>query len=278
MVRRVLACIALLVSLDPFVRHADAQAAADAPPIPVALDKQQMTEFLATARVVGDKDIPVGITHPVRLTLDDGRVRHDAAFSSVNERQAVMRFTNNRTEIDFVDTYQYTLAAYRVAELLGLDDMMPVVVERQYQRRTGALAWWIDAQMDEARRRKEKISPPDREAWNGQVYRMRVFAQLVGDTDRNVGNILIDHQWKLWMIDFTRAFRHTRKLLDVNELQRCDRGLLDRLRALTKAQLTEKTKPYLGGAEIDALLARRDLIVARFEQLAAERGEARVFY
>ena len=257
---------------------------AQAPPAPplssqaTPLSRTQMAEFLVSARIVDDADIPVGVTHPVRLTLDDGHLRHDAAFSMVDERLPVWKGKDGRTELDFVDSYRYTLAAYAVAELLGLDDMMPVTVERRWDQRKGALSWWVDTQMTENERLKKGIRAPDVDAWNNQMHRMRVFSQLVGDTDRNVGNMLIDHEWKIWMIDFTRAFRRTHQLLNVNELQRCDRQLLERLRALTKEQLTEKTKPYLGGAEIDALLARRALIVARFEQLVTERGEARALY
>ena len=36
--------------------------------------------------------------------------------------------------------------------------------------------------------------------------------------------------------------------------------------------MTTATKPYIGGAEVDALIARRDAIVALFEKLIAERG------
>jgi hypothetical protein len=257
---------------------ARSQAPAPSPSSEETLTREEMANFLTNARIVGDTAIPVGVTHPVRLTLDDGKIRHDAAFSTVDEHLPVWKGKNGRTELDFVDSYKYTLAAYRVAEVIGLEQMMPVTVERRWNQLRGALAWWVDAQMDENARLKKGIRPPDAAAWNDQMFRMRVFSQLVGDTDRNVGNILIGRDWKLWMIDFTRGFRRTHQLLNVNELQRCDRELLARLRALTKEQLAERTKPYVGGAEIDALLARRDLIVARFEQLVGERGEARVLY
>ena len=36
---------------------------------------------------------------------------------------------------------------------------------------------------------------------------MRVFDELIANTDRNLGNMLIDRQWKLWLIDHSRAFR-----------------------------------------------------------------------
>lgn len=132
--------------------------------------------------------------------------------------------------------------------------------------------------MDEGERIKRKAEAPDREAWNCQMHRVRVFVQLVADTDRNVGNLLIGHEWQIWMIDFTRAFRLTHDLLSPKELVMCDRRLLERLRTLDKPQLTAATKPYLGGAEIGALLARRDQIVQHFATLVAANGEAKVLY
>jgi hypothetical protein len=67
--------------------------------------------------------------------------------------------------------------------------------------------------MEEGERLKKKLPVPNPEPWNQQMYRMRVFTQLVADTDRNVGNVLIGTDWKLWMIDFTRAFAGTRRCL-----------------------------------------------------------------
>ena len=49
-----------------------------------------MEHFLATAKVVGHHGINKGITNPIRLTLTDGAVTHDAAFTYVNEHRAVM--------------------------------------------------------------------------------------------------------------------------------------------------------------------------------------------
>jgi hypothetical protein len=237
-----------------------------------------MADFLTTAKVVAHKGIPKGITAPVRVTLSNGTFVHDAAFSSVDQRTAVMRFDNGRTELDFVDSYRFTIAAYRLAELLGLDDMMPVTVERQWDMRYGALSWWVDAKWDEAARLKQHIEPPDVEAWNRQMHRMRVFTALVADSDRNLGNVLISADWKLWMIDFTRAFRHTNKLLAPENLTRCDRRLLAALRDLKQDDVEARTKPYLGRGDVQALLARRDLILALFEKRVAEKGEALVLY
>jgi hypothetical protein len=244
-----------------------------------SLSRDEQAEFLRSARIVSRKDTSKGVTRPVRLTLTNGTVTHDAAFSAVDERVAIMRFTTGRTELDFVDSYKYTVAAYRLASLLGIDDMMPVTVERQIDRRAGAISWWIDdVKFDEGERLKLKMEAPEPEAWRRQLYRMRMFAQLIADTDRNTGNILITNDWKLWMIDFTRAFRRTRKLPVPGEVTRCDRVLLERLRALTKDEVVARTKPFIGGTEIDALMARRDAMLALVDQLVADNGEAKVLY
>jgi hypothetical protein len=242
------------------------------------LTKEQMAHFLATARIVSAKEIGKGVTKPMRLTLSDGTLTHDAAFSSVDEQVGIMRFKTGRTELDFVDSYKYTVAAYRVAELLGVDDMLPVTVEREWKKQRGSVTWWLDVKWDEAERRKQNLRPPDQEAWSRQLWRMRVFTQLIADTDRNLGNILIGEDWKLWLVDFTRAFRRNTKVTSSRDLTKCDRELLARLRLLTKEELEAATRGYLGGTEIEPLLARRDAIVAVFDKLVAARGEASVLY
>jgi hypothetical protein len=251
---------------------------ATALPAAAPLTKAQMEHFLSTAKIIRQKEIPKGVTGPLRVTLTDGTTQHDAAFSAVDERTQVMKFANGQTELDFVDSYRYTLAAYKLSEALGLDHMMPVTVERVWNQKSGALSWWVDARWDEAARLKQHIEPPDTEAWNQQMHRMRVFTALVADTDRNLGNVLISAEWKLWMIDFTRAFRRTHKLVAPENLTRCDRQLLATLRALRPEEVTAKTQPYLGRIDVDALMARRNLIVAHFEKRVAEKGEALVLY
>ncbi len=54
--------------------------------------------------------------------------------------------------------------------------------------------------------------------------------------------------------------------------------LLDRLRSLTKEEVAAKTQPFIRGSEIDALMARRDAILALVDRLVAAKGEAHVLY
>jgi hypothetical protein len=59
-------------------------------------------------------------------------------------------------------------------------------------------------------------------------------------------------------------------------LVRCDRQLFEKLKALDADQLAEKTKRYLTKDEMKAVMARRDKIVAYFQQMVAEKGEKEV--
>jgi hypothetical protein len=243
-----------------------------------ALTKEQIKEFLLTAKVVAAKESKKGITHPTRLTLSDGKITHDASYQSIDEHKTREEFSSGRVESNFVDSYKYNIAAYTLAELLGIEDMLPVYVERKYKGTTGSVSWWLPVKMDEDDRLKQKIDVPDEDGWNKQMYRIRVFDQLVYDNDPNLTNVVIGEDWKIWRIDFTRSFRTYKDLRNPNDLVRCDRKLLERLKALDGNELAEKTKHYLTKDEVKAVMARRDKIVARFEQLIREKGEAAVLY
>jgi hypothetical protein len=243
------------------------------------LTEDQMRQFLLTAKVIAAKSTPKGITGALRLTLSDGKITHDAGFQSIDESKAKFEGFDGTVEYNFRDSYKYDIAAYELAKLLGLGDMMPVTVARKYEGKEGAVSWWLPVMMDEAERLKKKVSPPNVDAWNNQMHKKRVFAELVYDTDSaNVTNVLISKDWHLWMIDFTRAFRLQHELRNPKNLVRCDRQLLENLRRLDEKQVTEKTGAYLTKPEIQAVMARRDKIVKLFEQLIAKLGEDAVLY
>lgn len=242
-----------------------------------ALLPEEIEQFLLTAEIVDANPIGKGITSPWRLTLSNGTVTHDAAFQSVNVRRESAR-VGNRTELRFADSYHFNIAAYRIARLLRLDHMIPVTVEREWRNQKGALGWYVDSTFDEKERLSAGRVPPDLEAWQHQTYRMHVFAQLVYDTDRNQGNILYTPDWKLWMIDFTRAFRPWSDIHDPKMLHRCDRDLFERLQALRSDEVRDAVGPHLTTPELGGVMERRDRIVEFFRRLIDEKGEAAVLY
>ena len=245
-----------------------------------ALTKDQIKQFLQTAEVIKNKPSSKGVTHPSRLTLSDGTITHDASFQAIDEHKAENKLESGKVEIGFVDSYKYNIAAYQLAELVGMDDMLPVYVERKWDGKTGSLSWWLPVKMDEADRVEKKIAIPDayRDKWNEQIAKIRVFDELVYDTDANLTNVLIGEDWTIWRIDFTRAFRVNKDLHAPKDLVKCQRQLFEKLKTLNADELADKTKHYLTKAEVNAVMARRDKIVATFQALIAAKGESEVLY
>jgi hypothetical protein len=242
-----------------------------------SLTNDQIKQFLTSAKIVNSRQASKGITGTWRLTLSDGTVTHDASFQHIDEHKALKELAAG-TEMNFVDSYKYNIAAYELAELIGFDDMMPVYVERKWGGNTGSLSWWLPVKMDEVERHKQKLTAPDADAWNNQMYKVRVFDQLVGDADVNLTNVLISADWKIWRVDFSRAFRLNKEPKNTNDLVRCDKNLLEKLKTLDANTLTEKTHRYLSKDEVKAVMARRDKIVAQFQKMIAEKGENQVLY
>ena len=226
---------------------------------------EQKEAFLRVGKVTRTHGTSQGITGVRQATLEKDGFKHDASIQTIDESKAVFQGTMG-TELNFRDTYKFNIAAYRLGRLLGLDNIPPSV-ERSYNGRHGSFTWWVDdVLMIELDRTKKKIAPPDVERWNKQMYLVRVFDQLIYNVDRNLGNLVIDKSWKLWMIDHTRTFRRQTDLKEVKNLAKCDRVLLDGMKKLNKEQLKSELGEWLNDAEIDGLLARRAKIVDFFEK------------
>lgn len=246
-------------------------------PLAAQLSDAQKEEFLRTARVVRTREISSGITRPLRATLRKDGFEHDAHIQRVDERAPYKEFSSG-IQINFRDYWGFNIAAYRLDRLLGLG-MVPVSIQRRYDRDLAAFTWWVDdVQMMERERWEKDIKPPDLEAWNRQMFHARVFNQLAQNTDPNLGNVLIDKNWKIWLVDYTRAFRIQTDLLRPEGLERIDRKLLARLRVLDKAEVKQALGDWLSSREQEALFERRVQIVKLFDDKIAAQGEAAVFF
>ena len=260
-------CLALLVAL-----HLSSSCLAENPSASSGLSRREKEEFLANAEIVKSKHVSTGITGTYRVTLTDGRLTHDASVQAIDESKTTYQ-TARGTEFNFRDTYVHNMAAYKLDQLLGLN-MIPVTVVRKFKGSNASYTWWVDdVLMMELDRHKRKMEPPDSEAWNRQMHVVRLFDQLIYNMDRNLGNLLIDKAWRLWMIDHTRAFRTFRELKDSRNLVRCDRKVLARLKELDDKTISSELESFLKPEELKGLLVRRDVIVRLFEQ----KGESALY-
>lgn len=231
------------------------------------LSTAHIREFLAAADAVAWEPIGLGVTDAWRVTLSDGTVTHDAAFQSIDV--AARRVGGEGRPV--ADSFRHNIAAYRLAVLIGLSDMMPVTDARTLRDTPGALTWWVDdVRYDEQTRLEQRRWPPDLDAWGAQIDRMWLFAELVHDTDRHGRNLLYTQDWKLYMIDFTRAFDLSDELMKPYRLRRIDGSLLSRLEGLRATEVSEATAPYLNAEQVAAVLQRRDTLVEHFHALLPE--------
>lgn len=81
--------------------------------------------------------------------------------------------------------------------------------------------------------------------------------------------MLYTKDWRLWIIDFTRAFRVWHTLPHPEALVAYDAGLVEKLAALDEPGLTAVMDEHLTPQERRAILAGRDLILRQFEELKA---------
>ena len=242
---------------------------------PLSLEQQE--DFLQTAEVVEIHTVAEGVTGSQRATLSDGSTTHDAHIQTIDEFRTAAP-TASGIEANFRDSFKFNVAAYRLNRMLGLD-MIPATVQRRVAGSAASVTWWLDdILMAEKDRYLKKIEPPDSEAWNKQIFIVRVFDQLIHNTDRNLGNLIITKDWKLWMIDHTRSFRISDTLDNPKQLSICERGLLAAMRELDRSTLDREMAGVLSEGEVRALLARRDVIVRFFDQAIAKQGEENVLY
>src|SRR4029450_3119645 len=163
------------------------------------------------------------------------------------------------------------------AQMLGLN--VPMSVERMISGKESAVTWWVDGvKMDEKERMKQKTLGPDPIKTTKQIQIMRVFDELIQNRDRNQGNILWTADFTMWLIDHTRAFRLGKTLLKPEQLTRGERGLLEKLRAMTPESLAQAVGSSLTRAEQDALMARRDAIVKLYDERIAKYTEGAILF
>ncbi|HQX80613.1 MAG TPA: hypothetical protein PKW63_02590 [Vicinamibacterales bacterium] len=271
--RRLVACVSFVAvaMATVFTVHARQETAA-------AYQGPAAENFLTKAKIVSTRPLGSGITRPLQVTLELDGVTRLAVFKSIDERKAgVTTMPDGTSEIDFQDSWQTEIAAYTVARIIGLD-MVPATVERRVEGKVGSLQWFVEHMSTEADRLEKKLSPPDSEVWNEQIFITRLFDQLIANVDRHLKNILVTKEYNLRLIDHSRAFRINRSLTKPELLTRFSRSLLDGIAKLEKKDLQKQVGKYLTSGQIDRLLSRRDAILALAKKHVAEKGEAAVLY
>jgi len=221
-------------------------------------------EYLKTAKIDRVTSVPIGVTHPRRAFFAPGGLVESVVVKHLPMGQRG----------GFWESYKSEIAAYELDRLLGLD-MVPPTVERRVEGDLASIQLWV--QGCKLLKDVDQTKCPRPMEWAKQVCRQRVFDNLIANIDRNAGNLLVDDQWHLILIDHSRAFASDKMPFE-KEMTRIDKEMFARMKALDEPELMQHIRPLvLSDGQVRAILKRRDKMVADFERLAGERGEAAVF-
>jgi hypothetical protein len=226
----------------------------------------QKEHFLLTGTMSIGEYAGKGITHSQKVMITEGEFTHAAHVQTIDVYTPLFKGKDGSREQDFKDSWKFNVAAYRLAKLINLTDMVPVCVSRVVEGKPAGVDWWVDnVLMDEKERVQKNIQPPDAARWRGQMDTIRVFDQLIYNMDRSEENLLITTNWDVWMIDHSRTFRKWTSLRNPAAITHCRPDLLAALKNLRREDVTQQLSAFITDEEINGLMARRDLIVAKLE-------------
>ncbi|MEM1201630.1 MAG: hypothetical protein AAGN66_00225 [Acidobacteriota bacterium] len=246
----------------------------DGEPLPFRTDAQVL-EFLRTADVVRTKVLTSGSTKPLKLYLEKDGVRADAIFRTVAASKHRTGGHLNRKQ--FRDHYAFEIAAYEVSRLVGLDHVPPATL-RRIDGREGSVQLWVENATSETDRIERGDKPARPAHINFQKHMMRVFDHLIYNFDRNTGNILVDADHKVWLVDHTRSFKSSPEFPEGPPVVVCERSMWKHLRGIEETELRDRLRPYLESLELEATVERHRALVNHLEHLIDERGESAVLF
>lgn len=240
------------------------QAQEKAPPVHAItwLDQREAIEqWLREAPVERSEEIPVGVTKPTRIFFGGNGPARSAAWKPILPS----------IYSGFRESYKSEIAAYELDKMLGLD-MVPPTVERRMRGARGAVIMWVEGVTPWEP--KMTVIAPNPIEWSRQVSRMRLFDWFVANIDRNAGNILQDEDYHIVLIDHSRAFTTTTDLRRMGTPTRIDSRLWDKIQALTLEDLQAGLGEWVGRAELQAMLRRRDRMKTQIDEMVKTRGES----
>jgi hypothetical protein len=237
------------------------------PPPSKPLTAREMEAFLLRAAVTGRGPGPGGRTDAWKLTLESRGVVLPALF----------RYIDRRRPDPLADSYRYDLAAYILSKYLDLS-CVPPIIERSVEDVPGAIQAFVANAKSVPERREMGWDPPDPEAYAKAMAELIVFQALVYDDCRNEKDTLVTEDGRVYRVDFSEAFAPKKGDPPGCNVLRCSRILYRRLLAWNEQRVAGYLGRYLSPEELEALTARRDLIIRRIRMNIRSLGESNVLY
>jgi len=218
----------------------------------------EIERHLQSAEIVRMEAIGTGVTKPQRAHLAPA-----TPFESLVWKPLAPGMRGG-----YQESYKSEIAAYELDKLLMLN-MVPPAVERRISGDAGAAIMWLDGTKS-VKETGGKV--PTGPQFGRPLRVMQMFDNLIGNADRNAGNILIDGASNVILIDHSRAFIAGDKL--PWKFERVDSDLWAKFKTLTSQQLKTTLGQWLDDEAIRGMIDRRDRMVREVDKLTAKKGAA----
>ncbi len=243
--------------------------------------REKIEELLKTADIIKAEEIGEGVTKPWQLYLKKGEEEFSGCWKNP---QGVKK--------GHLEGWQYEIAAYRMDKLLGLN-MIPPTVEREFEGKKGSLQLWIETEFSLLDVMEQGIPLPDKNPeatiFNRGKYLARAFDSLIANDDRTQQNVRYTKDWRVILIDHSRAFRSKKKyqkrllygkrgLKEKKLFRQLPHSFVEKVKALEYDNIKNVVDSYLTDEEINAVLARKKLLLAEIEEIINEMGQDKVLY
>lgn len=245
-------------------------------------ERAKWEKFLQEADIISsskDFDEREAVTEPWTLVLEkDGFTR-----------RALWKNPEGRFK-GYLDNWKCEIAAYRLDKLLGLNMVSPTV-EKRFQGNRGSCQLMLENSIMLRTKQEENIKTPSYrvEPLNRATYLQRAWDNLIANDDRNIGDILYTEDWRMILIDHSRAFRsskkYTKNLIYTEKhregpkiMKELPRTFVEKLKSLNFKLIKDTVGEYLTDKEINALLLRRDLMLKVIDERIKKLGEEEVLY
>jgi len=243
--------------------------------------REKIEELLKTADIVKAYEIGEGVTNPWRLYLKKNGEEISGCWKDPKGVQK-----------GHIEGWQYEIATYLMDKLLGLN-MIPPTVEREFEGKKGSLQLWVETDFSLLDIMNQGIPFPDKNPeatiFNRGKYLARAFDCLIANDDRTQQNVRYTKDWRVILIDHSRAFRSQKKyqksLLygkkgtkEKKLFRQLPRSFVEKIKALEYNNIKNAVGSYLTEDEINAVLARKKLLLAEIEEMIKEMGQDKVLY
>lgn len=239
----------------------------------------QWERFLKTAEIIRHEDIGEGITKPKRMYLKLGETEASGCWKNPSGIQK-----------GYKEDWQYEIAAYKLDLYLGMG-MVPPTVERRFRTSKGSLQLWVDLERSELDRMKNDIPIPEDKSAHCEkmLFLARAFDSLIANIDRTQQNIRWTKDWRLILIDHSRAFR-TKRIYNDQLIygpsglrkslgfDRLPREFVAKIRTLDYDTIKQVVGNYLSHNEIQCMVKRHKLLIKEIDRMIQEKGESEVLY